>query len=337
MDELSIDIEEEETGREGNDEIEDTASDSDSDDDDDDDDVHHHDDNNDDEDEYIQKVRQWTKLVPIGLGLCPWAIISHNKGRLKYKTCHATKPSEVTSQLVLEIQELLLRQEELHTTLLICPFIESWNNNFNEFDQYVKTVLKTKWYEQNKDDTSSSTDYRDQITLVSFHPQFLRWRGLPNGIKVGSVIYCNTAIGGFQKSQDVYKATILETTTAAFGQRKIKVRYHDNNDDDNHHTRKEQYVSTDWCVFPKASTPSLHGRPSHTCHHINSIDESSFVGPPLPDNSMHRTPHPTIHLIRNTDLGGMRIRDVSRVKRKNAQTMVRLGWDGMTNALVDGK
>ena len=48
-------------------------------------------------------------------------------------------------------------------------------------------------------------------------------------------------------------------------------------------------------------------------------------GPPLPDNIMHRSPQPTIHLIRNTDLATLKARDVSRVKRMNAQRMMQLG------------
>jgi hypothetical protein len=50
---------------------------------------------------------------------------------------------------------------------------------------------------------------------------------------------------------------------------------------------------------------------------------------PLPDNVMHRSPYPTIHIIVNRDLASLCIRDISRVKRMNAQRMAKLGWDGV--------
>jgi hypothetical protein len=54
------------------------------------------------------------------------------------------------------------------------------------------------------------------------------------------------------------------------------------------------------------------GRASSGSEDINH-DDDVRLGPPLPDNAMHRAPYPTVHLIRNEDLGKMCIRDVSCV------------------------
>lgn len=48
---------------------------------------------------------------------------------------------------------------------------------------------------------------------------------------------------------------------------------------------------------------------------------------------MHRSPYPTIHMIVNQDLASLCIRDVSRVKRLNAQRMAKIGWEGLTDML----
>ena len=40
----------------------------------------------------------------------------------------------------------------------------------------------------------------ERVTLVSFHPKFLRWRGLPDGISVGSIVQAHYGMIG-QKSE----------------------------------------------------------------------------------------------------------------------------------------
>jgi hypothetical protein len=116
-----------------------------------------------------------------------------------------------------------------------------------------------------------------QVTLVSFHPQFLRWRGLAAGIQVGSMVQSHKGIaGGFsKKSIDVFPATVLETSNPVFGQCRIKVRFHRADDDDDVKT-KEQYVPVDWIVVATSRVNS------------DDDDKRSSLGPPLPDNAMHR-------------------------------------------------
>ena len=107
---------------------------------------------------------------------------------------------------------------------------------------------------------------------------------------------------GFEKSQGVHLAKIIETGGSNFGKRKVKVEFEEDG--------REQYVPIDWLMSDADGT---------------MLPEGEL----LPDNAMHRAPYPTIHLIRNVDLASLCARDVSRVKRKNAQLMERLGWDGI--------
>lgn len=48
---------------------------------------------------------------------------------------------------------------------------------------------------------------------------------------------------------------------------------------------------------------------------------------------MHRSPYPLIHIIVNQDLASLCMRDVSRVKRLNAQRMAKLGWEELIDKL----
>ncbi len=259
--------------------------------------------NTDEEDESLEQrqVKNWTLQIPIGLGLCPWASKSHNQGNLRYVTCTFETPREVAAYVQREIQRLVCRKDnepqQWSTTLVICPNVNEWNESFPTFDKFVSNDI---WEE-------SEHRARDEITLVAFHPNFLRWHGLPDNVTEGIVVQSHYGIVG-KKSVKTAPATIVETCNKAFGMRKVKVRFHTAC----HVRRQEQYVPTDW---------------------ISLEEEGNKEGPALPDNAMHQSPYPTIHIIRNTDLASLSIRDISRVKRKNAQRMMKLGWGGIEKKL----
>eukprot|EP00930_Biecheleria_cincta_P087539 TRINITY_DN76762_c0_g1_i1.p1 TRINITY_DN76762_c0_g1~~TRINITY_DN76762_c0_g1_i1.p1 ORF type:complete len:408 (-),score=21.56 TRINITY_DN76762_c0_g1_i1:121-1221(-) len=240
---------------------------------------------------YAARVLLWTEQVPIGFGLCPWAGYSHNRGHLRCVTCEGHMPSDV-AQLVLAEAEMLKGTEVApwSTTLVVCPYVETWNN-FSVFEDWVDCGI---W------DDLRGVNLDQHITLVSFHPEFLRWRGLPDGVGLGSVVQSYSGMPG-RKSTHTAPATIIEIGCSMFGLRKVRVRFHDD--------MREQYVPIEWLAY-----------------------SVSRVGPPLPDNAMHRAPHPTVHIIRNADLGTLCMREVSRVKRRNANRMMKLGWAGVQKA-----
>ena len=254
----------------------------------------------DDDDQYSAEVRVWVRKVAIGLGLCPWAIKSSNGGLLRIVTCEANTSTDVANIIEKEIKSLLGEgTPPLSTTLIVCPHMTTWKE-FEPFDEFVQSGIKQQL---------SDEDIVENVTLVAFHPQFLRWHGLPSEVGVGSTVQSHWGMIG-QKSQQTANATIIETNNKAFGLRKVKVRFHDTVEGLG---RKEQFVPTDWIDFTNVSSSP----------------------PPLPDNCMHRSPYPTIHIISNQDLASTSIRDVSRVKRFNAQRMAKLGWDGLERRLAD--
>jgi len=268
-----------------------------------------------------RQVKNWSLRIPIGLGLCPWASKSHNQGNLRYVTATSETPRDVAVCVQHEIQRLVCNDSEpppWSTTLVICPHIREWNDSFPAFDRFVSHDIWDQFEQDDKDESNTST-ISDDITLVAFHPNFLRWHGLPDKIEKGSVVQSHYGIIG-KKSVETAPATIVETCNKAFGMRKVKVRFHDACNA----RRQEQYVPTDWI--------SIHPK------NIGEVDTSdpSKRGPALPDNAMHQAPHPTIHIINNADLARLSIRDSSRVKRKNAHRMMKLGWDGIEKKLSLG-
>ncbi|KAL9187629.1 hypothetical protein ACHAXT_006007 [Thalassiosira profunda] len=242
----------------------------------------------------VAATRDWAKKVPIGLGLCPWAVQSHGRGLLRIIACQCDTPMDAARFLEGEIEALTHRDvPPLSTTLVVCPKVEAFEN-FATFDEFVRSGARAHLNKQ----------LLERVTLVAFHPNFLRWRGLPENIGEGSAVHSHFGRMG-QKSEQPAAATVLETNNAAFGLRKVKVQFHETPPGQ---TRQEQFVPADWIVGEGA-------------------------GEPLPDNAMHRSPHPTIHIIANGDLASLRLCDVSRVKRANARRMAGLGWKGLERRL----
>jgi hypothetical protein len=227
------------------------------------------------------------------LGLCPWAIKSHNHQRLRIVTCETEIPLDVPAILEREIASLTVDEvAPLTTTLIVCPFIKHWDD-FHTFQSFVKDDINRY----------VAKDLLDKVTLVAFHPNFLKWHALPPNMDIGSTIESHYGMIG-QKSVQTAQAIITEMENRPFGLRKVKVRFNDEIE-----CRQEQYVPIDW------------------------IDTSSDIcepRKPLPDNFMYQSPYPTIHIINNEDLAKLCVRDVSRVKRLNASRLAKMGWEGLS-------
>ena len=273
----------------------------------------------DDDTKYAREVRKWAMKIPVGLGLCPWAGTATKRGLLRITTCDGDTPTAVSHVLEHEIKLLIdncggTTPPPLSTTLLVCPHVTTWVE-FQPFDDFLQSIGK------NNNKCMLPSGMTDLVTLVAFHPKFLRWHALPDDIGIGSTVQSHWGTFG-KKSVQTATATIIETNNIAFGLRKVKVRFHNvdlfGSGVDNRN--QEQFVPTDWI---HASNEGCAPLPLSTRTQ-------------LPDNIMHQSPYPTIHVIVNQDLASLCIRDVSRVKRLNAQRMTKLGWEGLERILGKG-
>ena len=100
-------------------------------------------------DRFSIEVREWAEKVPIGLGLCPWAIKSKSKGLLRVVTCESNVMDEAVKILREEIQSLTTCCEgtpSLSTTLVVCPHIKEWEDFHVRFSNlFVGAVDTPLW------------------------------------------------------------------------------------------------------------------------------------------------------------------------------------------------
>ena len=270
---------------------------------------------------YIREVRTWTEKVPIGMNLCPWAKLSHKKGRIRYVVASGEAvrtPKQASDVVWKEIQRLLFvnknydkgnhncsfKQARSHlpwsTTLVICPDVEAWRTDYKTFESFVENLGTTIEHHSHK---TSVPDDTGRVTLVPFHPHFARWRGLPETIVTGSVVRCHRGLAGFSKSPEAYSATVVDLQPPGFGKRRVRVRFHEAHLEGRGWGNTEQCVPVDWVVLEEEG----------------GADKDRW--PLLPDNAMHRAPYPTIHILHNDDLQDLSIHDISRLKRRNAKRM----------------
>lgn len=235
----------------------------------------------------LEDVQSWTENVIVGLNLCPWATKSHDHGLIRYVTCQGTKPSDVVNLILKEALSLTSDSvAPLSTTLIACPYVAAWKD-FHTFDGWMNSA-------RFREPELKAAELERKVSLVSFHPDFLRWRALPEDIKIGSAVQLQIPQMQYAK----VPATVIETNSTLVGVRKIRVRLPDGS---------ENCVPIAWL---------------------------SNVGSPIPDNAMHQAPHPTIHLIRRADLESHYASEdgrsiVDEMMKRNAKLLSELGWEGM--------
>ena len=85
---------------------------------------------------------------------------------------HASDEAAVFEDIVDESERLFHADAPaLATTLLACPDVEAWRDDFAAFDRFVTTAEATL------------RDGPMGLSLVAFHPSFARWRQLPQEVR----------------------------------------------------------------------------------------------------------------------------------------------------------
>jgi len=171
------------------------------------------------------------------------------------------------------------------TSMVVCPRVAHWSTDFAAFDAWVSGSRELD-------------DLEGAVSLVTFHPNFERWRELAPGVGPGSTVLSHYEEPDGRRSQRTLPAVIVTTDPQVVGARRVGVRFLDDN--------VEQWVPLDWLGFRSLSCK------------------------PLPDNWMHRAPHPTVHLIRRRDLWRVREADggyetVAEVQVRNSRRIQELG------------
>lgn len=267
-------------------------------------------------------VQDWLDGVVLKHGLCPWAPLSLQNDGLRIVTSHASDEAAVFEDIVDESERLFRADApSLSTTLLACPDVEGWRDDFEAFDRFVSTA------------EAALRDGPMGLSLVAFHPSFARWQQLPQevlasleegalsgeGGGAGGVAEGGAAAGAgaevwahfeeeyaagrqvlHRRSAAAERAVVLGADEASVGVRKVAIRFCDGT---------EQLLPIEWVVATATAEASPPRAPA--------------ARPRLADNWLQQCPVPTVHLLRGDELAEEALRAgadaIDALQCRNAQ------------------
>ena len=107
-----------------------------------------------------RQIERWLNDVVITLNLCPFAAYPWNRDLVRIVVVESDQYSDVTSQLISEIQCLSSsKAENLETTLIATPNLFDDFFEFNTFLKHANSILKRE-------------GCKGEIQIASFHPKF---------------------------------------------------------------------------------------------------------------------------------------------------------------------
>ena len=116
-------------------------------------------------------VQKWLNEVVLALGFCPWAQTANEAGGIRVVTSKSTTSKEVLDDLISEAKELWT-SETGQTSLVVCPNVQAWNQDFRFFHAFFT------WYL----DSGFALVENLGIRVVAFHPAFaLQTKGPETG------------------------------------------------------------------------------------------------------------------------------------------------------------
>eukprot|EP00439_Symbiodinium_sp_Y106_P022571 s359_g2.t2 len=219
------------------------------------------------------------------------------------KTSQAARPSEAAGSVVEQALQLDLATGELASSLVILRHVEAFQEFF-VFDAYVKawdrglaapkgtrsgvSLPRAEALSERTQELLKRS--HEKVRLVTFHPGFSRWLEPPAGYCNGSQVFLDL----MQKRVHVDPHFAGEPATIFRpGPKEVE-------------------------VGPRQVCARLHGGSGICAWDLEDVvPEEDFV--PLPDNDMHRTPFPVVHLIRKVDLSADSIIvEANELRRLNA-------------------
>lgn len=106
----------------------------------------------------LERVRHWVETVVIGWNLCPFARKEFLQDRIRFVVSEAEDEEALLHDLLSEL-ELLERDAEIETTVLIHPGVLTDFYDYNQFLDYVDGLIV-------------QYEYEGIFQVASFHPQY---------------------------------------------------------------------------------------------------------------------------------------------------------------------
>jgi uncharacterized protein len=156
----------------------------------------------------VARTQRWLERVVIGLGLCPFARIPFDAGRIGFVVSDARDETALVRDLATELHRLVdTDRSELETTLLIHPRCLTDFSAYNEFLDVAEGVV-------------DDLDLAGEIQIASFHPHYQFGDAAPDAIENATnrsphpmlhLLRCSSverAVALFGDTSKIYEANI---------------------------------------------------------------------------------------------------------------------------------
>lgn len=107
---------------------------------------------------FIRAVKHWVDTAVVGLNLCPFAKRELVRNRVRFVSSKATTEAELLADIEGEL-ELLSRNDDIETTLLIHPEVLTDFYDYNQFLNYTDGLLE-------------QLNLEGIFQIASFHPDY---------------------------------------------------------------------------------------------------------------------------------------------------------------------
>ena len=260
-------------------------------------------DNNDSKHEEIEEIildnddlNECVTLVGFHPQFCRWKSLPSCIGVGSTVRCHygingftkSVEPSSICVAQILETCTPMFGHRKVKVRFLSAATSSAWNNNNNDDNHHHSTDRTNEEYKQGDDDNADNKPKQE----VSCRQQKK----------------CHEKYNKEDDTKDEdenNKDTIIDGTERQQTSR----------------MRMERYIPVDWIVFDDDENSINDGDEKDRDNDSNNNSTCQHRRQPLLDNCMHQSPYPMIHIIHNEDLVKLRVRDVSRIKRKNIETI----------------
>ncbi|CAE7319011.1 Dynlt1 [Symbiodinium natans] len=206
-----------------------------------------------------EAVRTWVSQVVLHHGLCPWAQLAEQSKVVTYLTCEATTPAAVGTAVRAEAARLVSRRVPWATSLVVCPHVVPWQEDFRVFDDWVAR-------------SNHLDDLEDLVSLVAFHPRFARWHALDPSVTEGTQVTSHYEEVDGEKSKRALPAVVECLDPKQVGVRRIGIRFID---DGVLQWVPMDWLSPSWKAAELLADNQMHQAPFPTVHLIRRKDLAS--------------------------------------------------------------
>ena len=259
-------------------------------------------------------LNECVTLVGFHPQFCRWKSLPSCIGVGSTVRCHygihgftkSVEPSSIYVAQILETCTPMFGHRKVKVRFLSSATSSAWNNNNNDDNHHHTTDRTNEEYKQGDDDNADNK-LKQEVSCRQQKKCYEKYNK-ENDTKDEDENNKDTIIDGTERQQTsiMRMERYIPVDWIVFDDDENRINDGDEKDRDNDSNNKSTTTAIN-----KNNVNSFNNV-THQCRHRRQ---------PLLDNCMHQSPYPMIHIIHNDDLVKLRVRDVSRIKRKNIETI----------------